>query len=278
MHRRQPELACLPTCSSSSSSSEGQEEETGTSGPGYGSSTRSSPAKRDSQGRLIGVDTLIQVGSDWLREQEPSVKQHGRATAHSGCVQQPAGTIPYGLLPPFLHALMVCCWLSGFHNTQHLPAHSAQVASAHLDNLVERVQARHAGTSPVGERSRAWRITAPTLHSEKSLISAALDKSGLVAAAGQVGASARCSAPVGREEGGGGGGGIMLCRCPCWHASCSTAEVSLMSTACHIQSIQAHPLVLCLQGCVGLCNLGNTCFANSILQVRSCPQAQLPSR
>ena len=83
---------------------------------------------------------------------------------------------------------MVCCWPSGFYNTQHQPAHNAQVASAHLDNLVERVQARHAGTSPVGERSRAWRITAPTLHSEKSLISAALDKSGLVAAAGQVGA------------------------------------------------------------------------------------------
>ena len=62
------------------------------------------------------------------------------------------------------------------------------MALAHSDDLPRHVQARHSATSPVGERSRAWRIAAPTLHSEKSLIRAALDKSGLVAAAGQVGA------------------------------------------------------------------------------------------
>ena len=66
VHWPQPELECLPACSSSSSSSDGVEEESKTSGPGFGSSTRSSPAKRDSQGRLIGVDTLIQVTLDWL--------------------------------------------------------------------------------------------------------------------------------------------------------------------------------------------------------------------
>ena len=162
---------------------------------------------------------------------------------------------------------MLLCWL----RTQHHPAHSAQVAPAHSDTLLRHVQARHAVTSPVGERSRAWGIIVPTLHSEKSLIRAALDKSGLVAAAGQVRALHDAALRMGAQERGGEHRGAS-CLVGV-HASCRPAKVSLMSIACHITLQAAHLLVLCLQGCVGLCNLGNTCFANSILQVRRCSQA-----
>lgn len=110
---------------------------------------------------------------------------------------------PCGLLPPLLYALMLLCCLSGFNRTQHHPAHSAQVAPAHSDTLLRHVQARHAVTSPIGERSRAWGIIVPTLHSEKSLIRAALDKSGLVAAAGQVRALHDAALRMGAQERGG---------------------------------------------------------------------------
>ena len=111
----QPELACLPACSSSSSSSEGEEEETRTSGPGFGGSTRSSPAKRDSQGRLIGVDTLIQVSSACLHQQEPPVWCHSCAPAHDGCVKQPAGATPMWIVATTLvctDAVVLAQWLS----------------------------------------------------------------------------------------------------------------------------------------------------------------------